>query len=206
MAVNRTPQRRRQRSVRVTVAVALLALATAVVVAALAVRSTVVLSIALVAVLVLGWAALRIMWTEITESRREHAADRAAAAHAYKSLFSRRAAEHAEFTSAMTERLATSHKTLHEMEGVAVAAERRAAQLELESEKDAARIEELAAQVGVEQQRADENALRVSELEGRIQTLAAESESRGADLSDLMEFEDKVTTANTADAEIRKPA
>ena len=59
--------------------------------------------------IVLSWAALRIMWTEVLQSRRENAADRAAAATAYRDLFSVRAAEHAEFTDAMTERLAEAH-------------------------------------------------------------------------------------------------
>ena len=64
------------------------------------------LSLASVTAIVLSWAALRIMWTEVLQSRRENSADRAAAATAYRELFSVRAAEHAEFTTAMTERLA----------------------------------------------------------------------------------------------------
>jgi hypothetical protein len=78
-AASRTSVRRRQRSVRLTVSIVLLSGATAVVLAALPAQSTLWLSIASVAALVLGWVALRIMWTEVLQSRRENAADRAAA-------------------------------------------------------------------------------------------------------------------------------
>ena len=46
-----------------------------------------------------GWAAARIVYTELVQSRREAATDRAAQAQAYRSLFSERASEHAEFTT-----------------------------------------------------------------------------------------------------------
>ena len=80
MPRNRSSARRRQRSVRVTVAVFLLAVATVAVLAALPTQSPALLSVAAVAALVLGWAALRIVWTEVLQSRREHATDRAATA------------------------------------------------------------------------------------------------------------------------------
>jgi len=127
MAVSRTPARRRQRSVRVTVAVVLLSVATVGVLAALPTQSPVLLSVSSVLALALGWAALRIMWTEVLQSRRENAADRAAAATAYKSLFSLRAAEHAEFTTSMTERLAESNLSVRELQGELVQAQRQAA-------------------------------------------------------------------------------
>ncbi len=110
--------RRRQRSVRVTVSVALLCTATVAVLASLPTRSPLWLSLASVTALALSWAALRIMWTEVLQSRRENAADRAAAASAYRTLFSARAAEHAEFTTAMTERLAEAHLSQRELEGL----------------------------------------------------------------------------------------
>jgi hypothetical protein len=114
----RTSVRRRQRSVRVTVAVALLATATVVVLVSLTTRSVLWLSIGAVLALALSWAALRMMWTEVLQSRRENAADRAAAAAAYVDLFTVRAAEHAEFTTAMTERLAEAHLWQRELEGL----------------------------------------------------------------------------------------
>ncbi|HNO40779.1 MAG TPA: hypothetical protein PKL71_10185 [Marmoricola sp.] len=123
-----TPQRRRQRSVRVTVAVLLLAVATAVVIIALPTQSAFWLSLASVGAIIFSWAALRIMWTEVLQTRREHARDRAATANAYKSLYAERAADHAEFTSVMTERLAQSNQTQRELEQQVVIHQRAAAE------------------------------------------------------------------------------
>ena len=167
MAVSRTPARRRQRSVRVTVAVVLLSVASVGVLLALPTQSPVVLSASSVAGLMFGWASLRIMWTEVLQSRRENAADRAAAASAYKSLFSLRAAEHAEFTTAMTERLAESNLSVHELQGELVRARREAADALVRTEsaekiRDAARA-------------------RVGELEESIEVLRAERAAEEAD-------------------------
>jgi hypothetical protein len=130
MAAPRTPMRRRQRSVRVTVSVVLLSVATAAVLATLPAQSPLWLSLSSVTALALAWGALRIMWTEVLESRRENAADRAAAAAAYRSLFSVRAVEHAEFTTAMTERLAEAHLSQRELEGLVTQHETRAVRAE----------------------------------------------------------------------------
>src|SRR4051812_45966893 len=97
--------RRRQRSVRVTVAVALLSLATALVLLSLPTQSPVWLSTSAVLSLACGWAAARIVYSELVQSRREAAADRAEQAKAYRSMFAERASEHAEFTTSMTDRL-----------------------------------------------------------------------------------------------------
>jgi chromosome segregation ATPase len=167
MAASRTPARRRQRSVRVTVAVVLLSVATLGVLAALPTQSPVLLSVSAVTALVLAWAALRMMWTEVLQSRRENAADRAATASAYKSLFSERAAEHAEFTTAMTERLAESNLSVRELQGELVQAQRRAADALLRAESSEHTLE----------QARD----RVSELERSIELLRAEREAEEAD-------------------------
>ena len=143
MAASRTPARRRQRSVRVTVAVVLLSAATVGVLAALPTQSPVLLSASSVGALALGWAALRIVWTEVLQSRRENAADRAAAASAYKSLFSLRAAEHAEFTTAMTERLAESNLSVRELQGALVQAQRQTADATVRAETAEQRVGEL---------------------------------------------------------------
>ena len=148
MAASRTPARRRQRSVRLTVAVGLLSAATAAVVATLPTQSPVLLSVSAVAALLLAWAAVRIMWTEVLQSRREHAADRAATASAYRSLFSERAAEHAEFTTAMTERLAESNLSVRELQGELVQAQRQAAEALLRAESSEQTLEQARDRVG----------------------------------------------------------
>jgi hypothetical protein len=175
MAVTRTPARRRQRSVRVTLAVVLLSVATAGVLLSLPTQSPVLLSTSSVGALALGWASLRIMWTEVLQSRRENAADRAAAASAYKSLFSLRAAEHAEFTTAMTERLAESNLAVHELKGELVQARRETANAVVragsaEKSRDAARQ-------------------RVGQLEESIEVLRAERAAEEADALAIWEAE-----------------
>ena len=167
MAVSRTPARRRQRSVRVTVAVMLLSTATAGVLAALPTQSPVLLSASSVGALALGWASLRIMWSEVLQSRRENAADRAATASAYKSLFTLRAAEHAEFTTAMTERLAESNVSVRELQGELVQAQRQAADALVRAESA--------------EETLDTARVRVSELEQSIEVLRAEREAEEAD-------------------------
>jgi hypothetical protein len=197
MAVSRTPARRRQRSVRVTVSVVLLSVATVGVLAALPTQSPIVLSASSVLALVLAWASLRIMWTEVLQSRRENAADRAAAASAYKSLFSLRAAEHAEFTTAMTERLAESPLSVHELQGALVQAQRQAADALVRAES-------------AEQTLGDARR-RVGELEQSIELLHAEREAEEADALASWEAEggdargsvDELVTWEAKAAEIR---
>lgn len=130
MASTRPPVRRRQRSTRVTVAVGLLSVAVAAVLVSLPSGSALWIALASVAGMTLAAGALRTMWSEVLESRRENAADRAAAAAAYRNLFSQRAAEHAAFTTAMTERLAQAHLAAHELEGLIVQHETRAQRAE----------------------------------------------------------------------------
>ena len=148
-------------------AVVLLSVATVGVLAALPTQSAILLSVSSVVALVLGWAALRITWTEVLQSRREHAADRAAAASAYKSLFSLRAAEHAEFTTAMTERLAESNLSVRELQGELVLAQRQAADALVRAESAEDTL--------------DQARRRVDELEQSIEVLRAEREAEEAD-------------------------
>jgi hypothetical protein len=190
MSPDRRAARRRQRSVRVTVAVSLLGVATAGVAVALPTQSPAALSGAGVLAVVLGWAALRMVWTEVLQTRRENARDRAAAAAAYRTLFSRRAAEHAEFTTAMTERLAQSQMTMRELEAALGLEQRRAASAEHRLEGAERRAAELAAEL--ERRRAEEaDALATWEAEGGI--TVAEG------VADLVAFDEKVNAAVRTD-------
>lgn len=137
-----SPNRRRQRSVRVTVAVALLSVATLVVLLALPTQSPLWLSVSSVFALVCGFAASRIVYNELAQSRREAARDRAAQAQAYRSMFSERASEHAEFTTAMTDRLASRDRSIRELEGTIVLAEQRAIEAESRVKRESKRANE----------------------------------------------------------------
>jgi hypothetical protein len=180
------------------VAVVLLSVATVGVLAALPTQSPVLLSVSAVTALVLAWAAVRIMWTEILQSRRENAADRTATASAYRSLFSERAAEHAEFTTAMTERLAESNLSVRELQGELVQAQRRAADALLRAESSEQTLEQARG--------------RVSELERSIEMLRAERAAEEADALASWEAEggepargsvDELVTWETKAAEIQ---
>jgi septal ring factor EnvC (AmiA/AmiB activator) len=145
-----------------------------------------------VTALLLGWAALRIVWTEVLQSRREHAADRAATAGAYRSLFTERAAEHAEFTTVMTERLAESNSSIYELQAALVKTQRTSVAL--------------AARAETAESRFASALVRVAELERSIDMLRAEREAaagsefslvvedRGT-LDDLIAFDDKLAQA-----------
>ncbi len=182
--------RRRQRSVRVTVAVSLLSVASLAVLASLPTQSVLWLSLASVTGLALSWAALRITWAEVLVSRRENAADRAAAATAYRDLFSVRAAEHAEFTTAMTERLAVAHISQRELEGLVTQHETRATRAE---SKLALLTESLV-----------ESKDRVRALE---ETVAALHDERGEDaVVDLVTWEEQTGQKTAAKAGKKRPA
>lgn len=178
----RSPARRRQRSVRVTVAVTLMAAATAIVLLALPTRSATWMSAASVLALVLAWAALRMMWTEVLQSRRENAADHAATASAYQDLFSRRAAEHAEFTSAMTEQLAQSRTTMRELEGDLVQQQRRAVTAESRLADSNRRLDEARAQVNQLEE-------ELTERQAELADALASWEGEGGVNADLADFE-----------------
>ena len=151
------PGRRRQRSVRVTVAVFVLGVATAAVLLALPTQSPVWLSVAAVLAVACGWTAARIVYSELLQSRREAAADRAAQAQAYRRMFTERASEHAEFTTAMTDRLVRRDRENGELASALVAAKVRAAAAEARVQREA--------------RRANDALDRVQELTGRVHEL-----------------------------------
>jgi hypothetical protein len=170
--------RRRQRSVRVGVAATLLALATLAVLLALPTQSAGWLSVSSVTALGCGWAAVRIVYSELVQSRREAAADRAAQAAAYRDLFARRAAEHADFTAAMIDRLTRSSREATLLGDRVVGAERRAADAEHRAAEAETRVQREARRV-VEAQDV------VHGLTARLALLEAEAAERAARPGDV---------------------
>ena len=192
------PGRRRQRSVRVTVAVVLLSLATLVVVLAIPGQSPVWLSAAAVFALACGWAAARIVYTELAQSRREAAADRAAQAQAYRSMFSERASEHAEFTSTMTDRLVRREKEVAELETAVVDAQRRAIEAEARVQREARRANEAQEKLAELQE-----AIEIRKAEEADELASWDAGIFGPQLEtvvDLMAWEQKVSTSAQSDS------
>ncbi len=125
-----TAQRRRQRSVRLTVATLLLAVAAVLVALAVGTQSVLLLNISAVAAVLLGATASRIVYAELRAARRSHQADRTAQAKAYQRITEDRVAEGTAFAETMTERLATSVRSVRELESTLVLAEQRVAEAE----------------------------------------------------------------------------
>jgi hypothetical protein len=130
------------------------------VLAALALGSHAGLAIASVVALACGWAAARIGYTEVAQSRRAHARDRAAQARAFRALFNDRAVQHAAFVSTVTDKLAQQHREVCELEGTLRLSEVRAAAAE--------------DRVRRESRRANDAQERVVELEAALAIRTAE--------------------------------
>lgn len=181
---------------RVSVAVVLLSVASAVVALALPSQSPAWLSSASVLALLCGWAAARIIYTELVQSRRDNAADRAAQAQAYRTIFAERSFEHAEFTSSMVHRLGIRDREITELTSHVVDTERRAAEAETRVQREARRANDADARVVELRHRIEElEAHRAAEAE-RFDQLA--SWEGFETVVDMMAWEQTVAAAHQA--------
>lgn len=197
-----SPSRRRQRSVRVTVAIALLALGTVAVAVGLSLATVPALSVTSVLSLLCGWAAARIVYTELVQSRRSHARDRAAQAQSFTTLFAERAAEHATFATAMGDRLTAREREVRELEGTLRLSEARATEAE--------------DRVRRESRRANQAQERVAELEVALAIRTAEEADELASwvpggyddmdtVVDLLRWEDRASALQAESARDEAP-
>ena len=115
--------RKIQRSVRVTVASTLVVLAVCGVAAAVATSTGV--SVAAVAAALTGIVATRIMYTEITQTHRDHALDRAAQAKSFAEALRFKQSEHTAYVVGMSSRLSEKEQTIGELHGAIRLAEAR---------------------------------------------------------------------------------
>jgi chromosome segregation ATPase len=173
--------RRRQRSTRLTVAVALLTIAAVLVTVAFLGNVAWLQAFAAVSSVVLGAAATRITHSELLESRRDAARDRAEQARSYRELTDERTAEHARFVETMRDRAERQELALGELESALSAAQlraadatrkasaeaRRASVAEQEGRATTARLEEA-------EERVVQANLRVAELQTELDTTRAE--------------------------------
>ncbi len=132
--------RRNQRSVRVSVAVLLLVAAAAVVV--FAVSTSTYTGAAAVVSLLLGVTAARLVYTEVTHTRRAAARERAALARDFGDAMTKTNTEHAAFTATMTQRIARRDSAIIELSGSIHLAEQRAAVAENEAQLEGKRAAE----------------------------------------------------------------
>lgn len=131
--------------------------------------------------MVLGAAATRITHSELMQTRRDAARDRAEQAAEYRALTEARSLEHSKFAATMKERIDGQHTALQELEVALGSAQKRAADATRRLNAEARRAElaeregeEVTARLQEAETRASEAALRVSELEAQVDAIQAE--------------------------------
>lgn len=176
--------RRRQRSTRLTVAVALLLVSAALVAGAVLSGSWLLVSSAAVLGVVLGAAATKITHSELAQSRRDAARDRAEQAQAYRRLNDERSAEHASFVSTMQARIEEREEALAALQDELGTAQVRSAEVLQKMNAEARRadlaegeLERVRERAETAEQGAAETVVRIAELEHEVLVLRAELES-----------------------------
>jgi hypothetical protein len=166
--------RRRQRSTRLTVSVGLLLIAALVVVGAVLTGSWAMVVFSSVLALGCGAASTRITYTELCDTRRDAAADRAAQAKDYLILARARSAEHDVYVTGIEGRIAERQQCLEELEGALGSAQKRAATATRKKNSETRRAATLSLQVEESQTVATDAALRAAELEQELTVLRSE--------------------------------
>lgn len=130
---------------------------------------------------VLGAAATRITHSELQQSRRDWARDRAAQAKEYAELTARRTAENADFAASMKSRIAERETAIEQLEESVAASQTRVAELTRKMSAEARRADlaegardDLQANLDAAENRAAEAIVRMAELEQEIDVLRAE--------------------------------
>jgi chromosome segregation ATPase len=166
----------------VTVAVGLILLAAlAVAGSAVAVASAdaswILLAGAAALAVLLGAVATRVTHSELADSRRAAAADRAQLAQGYAQLTELRTTEHAAYVASIESRIDEREKALDQLEMALSAAQRRAAGATRGKNAEKSRAAGLQAQLVQAEDRATDAMVRVNELEQELVTLRAELDS-----------------------------
>jgi hypothetical protein len=169
--------RRRQRGTRVTVAVGLLLLAALEVTGAALSGSWLIVTCAAGLGVLLGAAATRITHSELADSRREAAADRANQAKAYAALSEQRIVEHSSYVTDMQARISEREHTLQELEVALCSAQRRAAENTRKKNAEGRRAAGLQVSLAFAEDRHREAMIRIAQLEQEVLVLRAELDS-----------------------------
>ena len=155
----------------------LLVLAAALVTGAVLSGSWPLVTIAAFLGVVLGAAATRITHSELADSRRVAASDRAKLAQGYSQLTAQRATEHASYVSTIESRISEREDMLEQIEMALSAAQRRAATATRKKNAESRRAAGLQVQLVQAEDRATDAMVKVHELEQELVTLRAELDS-----------------------------
>lgn len=187
--------RRRQRGVRVTVAVSLLLVATLVVIGALVLASPFATSAAAVVALLCGAVSTRIVFSELAQSRRESARERAIQAHAYQQMFAERVVQEQEFAATMTERIIRRDEEIGRLLATSRVAGRRAELAEETAEREARRNVELQGLLDAAVRELNESEESLATWDGSVPVVV-----------DLLAWEERAASAGTERPESRRRA
>ncbi|GAA0982083.1 Chromosome partition protein Smc [Nocardioides aquaticus] len=181
------PSRRRQRSARVLVACVLLALAVVAVVGAAVVGGSGPLLGAAVLAVLLGATATRITHSELADSRRDAAQDRAEQAQAYRDLTADRVAEQQHYVRRTTATLEGHRSTISGLVEELAGARTEVAEARLAVEREHDRADRAEAEgrlltglLDQAEERAAEAIVRLAELEDEHLVLLAELDAERA--------------------------
>lgn len=181
------PSRRRQRSARVLVACVLLALAVVAVAGAAAAGGSGPLLGAAVLAVLLGATATRITHSELADSRREAAQDRAEQAQAYRDLTADRVAEQQHYVRRTTATLEGHRSTISGLVEELAGARTEVAEAQLAVEREHERAERAEAEgrlltglLDQAEERAAEAIVRLAELEDEHLVLLVELDAERA--------------------------
>ncbi len=204
MSAPRGQQRRLQRSVRVSVAAGLLALAAAVVVAAVVTGTWV--SAAAVASLFAGATSSRIIYTEVTQTRRDAAVARAEQARDFGHAMTKTHAEHLSYTATMMTRLADRDQAIVSLNGTIRLAEKRADVAEARVKRESKRANDAQERLStlLEEVRAAQEAADQAAAEESAEVWAGLGIPEAAELPtvvDLLAWEERADEALLGDAD-----
>lgn len=173
--------RRRQRSTRLVVAGMLLLVGALAVAGAAFSGSWLVATLAAALGVALGAAATRITHSELAESRREAARDRAEQARAYRDLTVARTAENAAFVEATTTRVTGFEQTiaglerdLSDAQGCLIDAHRQLVAEQLRADDAEREVVALTTRLDEAEERAAQAIVRVAEIEQELDVVTAD--------------------------------
>ncbi len=165
----------------------LLAVAGVLVAGAVVSGSWLLLATAAAASVVLGAAATRITYTELSDTRRDAARDRAELARDYRDLSVVRSAEHHRFVAGVETQINAQQIRITRVEGALEAAraeagvaQRRLVEVTARAERAETRGTELAARLEEAEAARTEAVVRVIELEHEVDVLTAQWQTREA--------------------------
>lgn len=166
--------RRIQRSTRLTVAVTLIVVSAATVVAAVLAGSGLLVTLAAFASVVLGAAATKITHSELLQSRRDAAADKARTAQEYARITAERTEENRVFADSMQQKIARRQRLIGELQEQLAATHKKVAETTLKLGQEARRADQAEARLEESDTRAAEAIVLAAELEQEITDLKAE--------------------------------